>query len=178
MLESKKKSLLNLGNESGTISEAIWKSLADWKQMSWDFSTNISWQHIDSTRNNNNNNNAVTQKRARWFLRLSCRMPHAACPMLHAVRDSCLVIKVKFVNLQFSSKRRLLVDWTHLFSAQQRRVQLGWLWRWLWRLWLWLRVRLQLRLRHRLWIHSQTWLYSHWGARSIGFSKLISSNKH
>lgn len=41
----------------------------------------------------------------------------AACPTLHAVRDSCSAIKVKFVNLQFSSKRRLLVDWTHLFSA-------------------------------------------------------------
>jgi len=36
---------------------------------------------------------------------------------LHAVRDSCLVIKVKFVNLQFSSKGRLLVDWTRLFTV-------------------------------------------------------------
>jgi len=46
---------------------------------------------------------------------------------LHAVRDSCLVIKVKFVNLQFSSKGRLLVDWTRLFqllcSASSHRVR-------------------------------------------------------
>lgn len=75
---------------------------------------------ISNHTNNNSSNNNFSEQNQQQYARVGVEvasMRLAACPTLHAVRDSCSAIKVKFVNLQFSSKRRLLVDWTHLFSA-------------------------------------------------------------
>lgn len=75
---------------------------------------------ISNHTNNNNHNNNFSEQNQQQYARVGVEvasMRLTACPTLHAVRDSCSAIKVKFVNLQFSSKRRLLVDWTHLFSA-------------------------------------------------------------